>query len=502
MKEKFLMVLFILFNSLLVNAQFNYQRTWATYFGNGAMGINDDEIDSEGNVYMVGVAGLELMTTPNAYQTVYGGEGDGFIAKFSQNGVLLWATYFGGASSDELNGISIDNQNNIYVVGRTKSGLGIATQNAFQSNLSGTDDGFLAQFTSNGNRVWSTYYGGSGDEDGLDDIVCDTTGNLFVLGYTNSDTMATTGAFQTTRNNNNTYLISSFTNAGNRNWASYYGINASSIRSIGLNDSGLYVYGQSDDAAPFLPNTYFATSGCHQSVPSNYRDAFLSKFTFDGQRIWSTYYGGQYSEWNLKNNLKCSSNYVYITGRSDSSSGITTVGAFQVNGSYYTPFLVKFTNDGVRQWGTYCGKTFSPTASLSFAAVGLDDFGNVYLSGGTGYLQNIATPGSYQEVLSGEADAFMVKFNTDGERLWGTYYGGVGSDFGSNQKPLFYNNSFYIIGSTNSLQGIATTGSYQPDFINAFNSDLATNIFMAKFDPLPLNTIQFSIRTTITGSLF
>lgn len=495
MIKKCFTVLLILVSSMTISAQFNHQRAWATYFGNGTSIISDDEIDSEGNVYLVGSAGLQFMTTPNAYQTVYGGEGDGFIAKFSPNGVLHWATYFGGASSEELNGISIDNQNNIYVVGRTKSAQGIATQNAFQSNLLGTDDGFLAQFTSSGNRVWSTYYGGSGNEDDLDAIVCDANGNLFVLGFTNSDTMATQGTFQTTRNNNNTYLISSFTNSGNRNWASYYGINDSSIRSIGLNDSGLYVYGQTDDASPFLPNTYFATTDCHQSVPGDYRDAFLSKFTFDGQRIWSTYYGGLFLEWNLKNNLICSSNAVYITGRSSSSSNIATAGAFQINGSFNTPFLVKFTNDGVRQWGTYCGKTpyFDGTYSYAtFPTVGIDDLENIYLSGGTGYLQNIASTGSYQDVLSGTNDAFIIKFNTDGERLWGTYYGGSGSDSGLDVKPLFYNNSFYIIGSTNSLQSIATAGSYQPNFINTFNSDLATNIFMAKFDPLPLNTIQFS----------
>ena len=110
-----------------------------------------------------------------------------------------------------------------------------------------------------------------------------------------------------------------------------------------------------------------------------------------------------------------------------------------------------------------------------------DNTGNIFLSGTTDYLQNISSAGSYQEVKNNDFDAFVAKFSPNGERQWGTYYGGNGFER-ENIKSLVYNDSFYITGSTSSTDHIATTGSFQPNYAsNIYQSFAPSNFFIAKF---------------------
>ncbi len=503
MKPKVYLFLFVLLRIFATNAQdFNLQRVWATYYGDESISVGNiystiSKIDSNGNIYILGTVKNNpnaqfAIATPNAFQTQYGGgDSDSFITKFNPDGQIIWSTYFGGEGQDTVSGITIDNQNNIFIAGYTSSSQNIVSANAYQTNLVGATNGFLARFTTDGARVWCTYYGG-GDFDGIIDIICDASENIFVALYTNSENMATVGTFQPTRNNCNN-LIASFNKNGSRNWASYYGFNGSNITSIGVNTSGLFVYGKTFDCAPYVTNDYFATSGCHQAQYLDCNAAFLSKFSFNGQREWSTYYGDVFGVRNFQGNLVCSSNAVYISGLTFGVNTITTTGAFQEATNFpYTPFLVKFNNNGVRQWGTYCGKSIGFPTAIPTTYLSIDNLDNVYLTGSTGFDQKIATSGSYQEMLSGgPTDAFVVKFNPSGERIWGTYYGDTGEE---GCRALFYNDVFYLVGNTTSLQNMATTNAFQTNFINNANPNIVnpSNIFITKFEPIPLSTNQFS----------
>jgi hypothetical protein len=58
-----------------------------------------------------------------------------------------------------------------------------------------------------------------------------------------------------------------------------------------------------------------------------------------------------------------------------------------------------------------------------------DQYGNIYLAGVARSDSGISFNG-HQNDLEGPSDAFLAKFNTDGELQWGTYYGGEGDDAG------------------------------------------------------------------------
>ncbi len=499
---------------------FPYQRSWATYYGDDSLRIIDNDIDSQGNVYLVGFVNKQDYTDSNfiasvgANQTEYGGgKSDGFIAKFSAGGLLIWSSYFGGENTDYFTGMCIDGNDNIYIVGRTNSASNIATPQAYQDNLIGVDNVFITRMTSNGSVIWSTYYGGLSSNEiqytdnqnllaqGRGDIVTDNLGGLYFYCYTRTEGMATSGAFQTTFNALTKQLLSKFTVDGQRVWATYYGINRSSLSSISINESGIFVAGSTIDCMPFGTfNTYFATAGAHQPIPGGCNDLYISKFDFSGDRIWSTYYGNSTSESVGGHALSATNEGIFLAASIFTGNGnnnLTTVGSFQegTSSNISTNILVKFSNNGVRQWATLYGdreNTGNNNEGLSLPTVSADLAGNVFLGGYTRYLSNLTSSGSYQEENAGLFDNFTAKFNPQGKRLWGTFYGGTNYEFPP-LKTLTYGNDFYIMGMTNSTEGISTPGSYQPDYAtNVFQPTyLPSNIFIAKFGQ-SLGTQQFS----------
>jgi hypothetical protein len=81
----------------------------------------------------------------------------------------------------------------------------------------------------------------------------------------------------------------------------------------------------------------------------------------------------------------------------------------------------------------------------------------VYLAGTTTSPNGIASEGHQNTYGGGDKDAFLVKFNTNGVRQWGTYYGGSGDDFGYSCAADGSGN-VYLAGETGSLNAIAAGG--------------------------------------------
>src|SRR5574337_932020 len=79
-------------------------------------------------------------------------------------GTSLWSTYFGGSKNEWGFGVINDKVGSVIITGSTTSTLGIATANAFQTNLAGvtvSGDAYVAKYDNSGKLIWSTYLGGS-----------------------------------------------------------------------------------------------------------------------------------------------------------------------------------------------------------------------------------------------------------------------------------------------------------------------------------------------------
>ena len=159
-------------------------------------GFADIAVDSAGNAYLIGAtSSTDFPTTPNALQRSFrGGEEDIVVVKLNADGSdLLYSTYLGGSGADRGYGIAIDGSGNAYVTGFTAS-TNFPTVNALQAANAGGYDAFLALVNSDASALlYSSYLGGSGDEnresngDGYADIALDRTRRtVHLTGYTAS----------------------------------------------------------------------------------------------------------------------------------------------------------------------------------------------------------------------------------------------------------------------------------------------------------------------------
>ena len=107
----------------------------------------------------------------------------------------------------------------------------------------------------------------------------------------------------------------------------------------------------------------------------------------------------------------------------------------------------------------------------------IDTFGNVYLAGKTSTSNNIASSG-FQNTYGGAIDLFLVKFNSSGVRQWATYYGDNGYEEGGSCTTDASGN-VYLAGATKSASNIAS-GGFQNTYSAGVNS--FADAFLVKFN--------------------
>lgn len=226
----------------------NNALEWSTYFGGNARDqCHSIDVDPSGNLWALGLAetGSNSLVTLNSgggsyFQGAQAGSIETVFMKFSNNGNLLHSSYLGGSGSDRPATIKSNSIGEIYIMNTTSSGNYPVLNPGGGAYYQGSNGGFidltLTKLDNNAVMLWSTYYGGTGMEQGPPN------------GFTNIDNMAFDDC-------DNLYI---------------------SFVTISSN----------------MP--VVAPDNCHFSDNSNGggRDCFLSKFEPNGNLIWSTYYGG------------------------------------------------------------------------------------------------------------------------------------------------------------------------------------------------------------------
>ena len=389
----------------------------ATYFGGaGQDAAAAIACSQSGALYISGYISSAGMATPGSFQPVLGtliSYFSGFLARFSTDGARVWSTYYGIDSTTRCSAVCLGPNEAIYISGATNSIINIATPGAFRpTHTAGApasdQDVFLAKFDSSGVRQWGTYYGGLSDD--LSVALCaDSAGNVYMAGYTGSDTgIATPGSLQP-------------------------------------------VYGGGD------------------------YDAYIAKFSSSGDRLWATYYGG--TSFDYCTGISSDGASIFVAGTTYSPTGIATPGSYQpALGGLSDLFLAKFSGMGIRQWSTYIGGTaYDGVVNQRENTVNCDKNGDVYLVGGVHSTGLASTHGAYQKTYGGgSSDALLAKFNTSGSLYWATYFGGC--DYDDAYCCVADNTGHvYMAGITYSDASIATPGSLYTSL------DVIEDAFLARF---------------------
>jgi len=170
------------------------------YFGGSSSDMfNGIALDSSNNIYLVGSTNSpDLPVGGSSARTNFGGAVDAFVVEFSSSGSPIYSTYLGGSGSDYGNAIAADAAGDAYVTGSTTSANFPTAGGPYQAALKAGADAFVAKIAPNtGGIVYSTFLGGSGDEEG-NGIAVDASGAAYVTGDTSSTNFPLMGPYQST----------------------------------------------------------------------------------------------------------------------------------------------------------------------------------------------------------------------------------------------------------------------------------------------------------------
>ena len=155
--------------------------------------VRDLVLDAQGRPVLCGRTGSSAFPIAGGgYDSTFGGGvfggGDAFVARLDANGAaLLASTFLGGVANDGANRLAIDADGSVVAVGWTGSSNFPVTFNAFDPVLSGSgtlQDAFVSRLSPGLDQLqWSTFFGGSGREDGLG-VALAANGDVWLAGET------------------------------------------------------------------------------------------------------------------------------------------------------------------------------------------------------------------------------------------------------------------------------------------------------------------------------
>jgi uncharacterized repeat protein (TIGR01451 family) len=412
---------------------------YSTYLG----GSRDDigygiAVDSEGNAYVTGYTGSSNFPTKKP-RAVYGDGFDAFVSKLNATGsALIYSTYLGGNLEDRGKSLSVDAAGNAYVTGFTQSS-NFPTKNPLQAKFGGVADAFIAKVNATGSALlYSTYIGGSTQQDIGQSIAVDAAGNAYVTGFTQSSNFPTKNPLQAKFGGVADAFIAKVNAAGSALIYSTYlgGSNGDGGQSIAVDTAGnAYVTGSTY-------SSNFPTKNPLQTTYGGASDAFIAKVNATGSALlYSTYLGGSNGDGGQSIAVDTAGN-AYVTGFTQSSNFPTKNPLQTTFGRNSAAFLTKLNTDGSEMvYSTYLG------VSSEFDwgnGIALDTTSNAYVAG-------------FTQTRNGSSDGFVVKVNAAGSMLlYNTLFGGSNEEEGLGIAVDTAGNA-YVTGQTDSsdfpLQG-------------------------------------------------
>ncbi|HKQ73840.1 MAG TPA: SBBP repeat-containing protein [Blastocatellia bacterium] len=447
------------------------QLSYSTYLGgSGADSGLSIAVDSSGATYLTGSTAAANFEVKNPAQSANRGGSDVFVAKINSNGsALLYATYLGGSGLDQGQDIAVDQSGAAYLTGVTSS-TDFNIRQPLQATNRGGGDAFIAKLNSTGSDlIYSTYYGGGGNDAG-NSIAVDGSGAAYITGITASTNLTVQTPLQSVNRGQEDAFIVKINAAGSAVvYATYLGGGRSDAgAAIAVDTSGAaYVTG-------VTASTDFNIRNALQATNRGELDAFVAKISGDGSALnYSSYLGGSSSEFG--NGIAVDgSGAAYIVGSTASTDFNTSSSPFQnANRGGFDAFITKINPSGSAAiYSSYLGGSDSDVAS----SVAVDAAGVAYLTGNT-TSTNFPLKSQAQATNRGSSDAFITTINTANSGssglVYSTYLGGGGADEGMG----------IAVGGAGNIYVAGQTASFDLPIANPLQpaSSGGLDIFIAKF---------------------
>jgi hypothetical protein len=426
-------------------------------------GVRSLRTDVEGNLILSTPAGDIIQQKPDIYQTV-GGKRKPVAGRFVIQGrrtvafklasydrsrslvidpVMVYSSFLGNGYQDEGNGVVADAAGNLYMVGDT------------YSVTFGDSDVLIRKISPDGSAYLYTADMGGSDNDFGTGIAVDSTGSVYVGGYSASVDFPLANAFQNGNAGNNNAIVLRLDPTGNTLIFSTYIGGSSDDRAFGValdNQGDVYLTGGA------VSVDFPVSTGAYQTQNRGGVDCFVVEFDSQGNGIFSTYIGGGSDEQANAIAVDSQGNS-YITGQTLSDSYP------QVNPSFQhsrhggnDAFVTELSADGSH----LVYSTFAGGGSDDFGyGIAVDPAGDAYVVGTTNSSDFPTSNGAYQRGYGGSGDIFVLAYSANGQNLmFSTFLGSHGVEDG-NGIALDSANNIYVVGDTNSDQYPVTGDAVQ-----------------------------------------
>jgi len=175
------------FNALIVKYDISGNLLWDMSLGSGAgdTEVYGNQVDANGNIIVSGTFSGTVDFDPlgTHHNLTSNGNDNGFIAKYTPAGTLIWVAPVNGSFVNDGSAVSVDSNNDIYLTGAFTSPL-VFNGGSFTLNTSGPQDTFIAKYSSNGTFQFAKDLGGAGASSFVYEIRNDPNNNdIYITGY-------------------------------------------------------------------------------------------------------------------------------------------------------------------------------------------------------------------------------------------------------------------------------------------------------------------------------
>jgi hypothetical protein len=386
--------------------------------------------DAVGNHYVVGFFASPTMQI-GAFTLTNAGDTNAFIAKFDKNWNVLWASSIQGNTVDYGLNCVADNLGNCYMVGcYYSSSIQVGTFNLTNANFGVTSDIFVTKYDPAGTVLWAKRAGGNGTDKAIGIDINGMSTEVIVTGWFYSPSISF-DTYNLTNSGPGTadIFISKYSSSGNVIWAKKVtGVQNDEATAISLDDAGnFFLTGWFSSDTLKFGNVVVKNSGGY--FPR--RDAFIARYNASGVEQWAKVGGGSKQDGGSCVIASKDGQRVYFGGSYNSDS--FKMGSMSVaNSGGYDFFVAALDNTGQQLWLQKGGGKGNDNCnginfrSNTVAVIGTFNSSNFVL--GVDTLKNRSTIDSFGILYS---DAFIARYDIDGEIMWANSQGGKKDDAGT-----------------------------------------------------------------------
>ena len=421
--KKIVLFASILFNLSITQAQYRPNKLWDARFGGNDTDMGSKIIETSDHKYLIcGTTSSGISGDKSEDKKGQSGFTDFWVVKMNALGQKIWDKTYGGRYTDFCRTMIETHDGGFLIGGYSESDIsGDKSQTG-----NGGKDFWVIKINANGTKEWDASYGGSRDEE-LYSILETSTGD-FLLGGT-SDSRISGDKTEETRDLNalrTDFWVIKISSTGTKIWDKTYGSNShDQLRKIIPINTGGYL----------LIGTTYSNAGGEKSdyLRGDYNlgaaDYWIVKIGNDGSKKWDKSYGGNNLD-DVKTGIQTQDGGFLIAG--GSRSPISFEKSDSCRGSNDS-WLVKIDSLGTLIWD----KTYGGDGEETVDEILQSYDGSYYFATSSG--SNIY--GEKSQPKMGWFDYWLVKINSDGNKLWDGTYGGDDGDY-------CYS---FTIGSDNSL---------------------------------------------------